>query len=286
MIPAKFEYTRPATLALAVEALAGGGEDAKVIAGGQSLLPLLRLRLAYPDLLVDLGGLDELRGVRDTGDALEIGALTTHYQVIRDPLIRAHCGLLASAAATVADPAVRHRGTLGGSLAHADPAGDLPAVIAALDATLLASGPDGERAIAAADFFDDYLTTTLRPGEILTAVRVPKLGPGWGFRYEKFQVTAQDWALVGVAALARRDNGHVAEARIGLTNMGTVPIRARAAEQAVAGVEASHAALRAAAAHADEGTSPPDDLRADADYRRHLARVLTARALASAAGVV
>jgi aerobic carbon-monoxide dehydrogenase medium subunit len=286
MIPAKFEYTRPASLAEAVQALAGGGEDAKVIAGGQSLLPLLRLRLAYPDLLVDIGGLTGLRGVRDTGDALEIGALTTHYQVIRDPLIRSDCGLLAQAAATVADPAVRHRGTLGGSLSHADPAGDLPAVVAALDATLLASGPDGERAIAAADFFDDYLTTTLRPGEILTAVRVPKLGPGWGFRYEKFQVTAQDWALVGVAALARRANGHVAEARIGLTNMGTVPIRARAAEQAAAGAEASHAALAAAAAHADEGTSPPGDLRADADYRRHLVRVLTARALASAAGVV
>src|SRR5581483_7479453 len=262
--------------------------------GGQSLLPLLRLRLAYPELLVDIGGLDELRGVREVGSAsgvggadgsLEIGALTTHYQVIRDPLIREHCGLLASAAATVADPAVRHRGTLGGSLSHADPAGDLPAVVTALDATLLASGPDGSRAIAAADFFDDYLTTTLRPGEILTAVRVPKLGPDWGFRYEKFQVTAQDWALVGVAALARRANGHVAEARIGLTNMGTVPIRARAAEQAAAGAEASRDALRAAAAHADEGTSPPGDLRADADYRRHLARVLTARALASAAGV-
>jgi len=285
MIPAQFDYVRPLSLAEAVQALAGGGEDAKVIAGGQSLLPLLRLRLAYPDLLVDIGGLDELRGVRDTGDSLEIGALTTHYQVIRDPLIREHCGILASAAATVADPAVRHRGTLGGSLSHADPAGDLPAVVAALDATLLATGPDGERAIATADFFDDYLTTTLRPGEILTAVRVPKLGPGWGFRYEKFQVTAQDWAVVGVAALARRANGQVAEARIGLTNMGTVPIRARAAEQAVAGAEASRAALRAAAAHADEGTSPPGDLRADADYRRHLARVLTARALASAAGV-
>ncbi len=285
MIPAKFEYTRPLSLAEAVQALAAGGEDAKVIAGGQSLLPLLRLRLAYPELLVDIGALNELRGVRDTGDALEIGALTTHYQVIRDPQIREHCGLLAQAAGTVADPAVRHRGTLGGSLSHADPAGDLPAVVMALDATLLASGPDGERAIAAADFFDDYLTTTLRPGEILTTVRVPKLGQGWGFRYEKFQVTAQDWALVGVAALARRANGHVAEARIGLTNMGTVPIRAQATEQAVSGAEASHAALTAAAAHADEGTSPPADLRADADYRRHLVRVLTARALASAAGV-
>ena len=284
MIPAKFEYVRPSSLGEAVQALAQGGEDAKAIAGGQSLLPLQRLRLAYPDLLVDLGALDELRGVRDTGDALEIGALTTHYDLTRDPLIREHCGLVATAASTVADPAVRHRGTIGGSLSHADPAGDLPAVIAALDATLLVSGPDGERSIAATDFFVDYLTTSLRPGEIVTAVRVPKLGPGWGYRYEKFNISAQDWAIVGVAALARRDNGHVAEARVGLTNMGTVPVRARATEDAAAGAEASHQALAAAAAHADEGTSPPDDLRAAADYRRHLARVLTARALISSGG--
>jgi carbon-monoxide dehydrogenase medium subunit len=269
----------------AVQALSGGGDDAKVIAGGQSLLPLLRLRLAYPELLVDIGGLGELTGVRDAGDALVIGAMTTHYSLIRDPLIREHCGLIAATAATVADPAVRHRGTIGGSLAHADPAGDLPAVIAALDGTLLATGPGGEREIAAADFFVDYLTTALAPGEILTAIRVPKLGLGWGYHYEKFQPTAQAWAIVGVAALARRDNGHVAEARIGLTNMGTVPVRARAAEAAAAGAEASRPALAAAAATADEGTDPPSDLRAAADYRRHLARVLTGRALAGAAGV-
>jgi carbon-monoxide dehydrogenase medium subunit len=285
VIPAKFDYTRPSTLAEAIQALTDGGDDAKVIAGGQSLLPLLRLRLAYPDLLVDIGGLTELGGVRDTGDALEIGALTTHYSVTRDPLILEHCGLLAAAAATVADPAVRHRGTIGGSLSHADPAGDLPAVVTALDATLTVSGPAGERSIAAADFFVDYLTTAMQPGEILTAVRVPKLGADWGYRYEKFNVTAQDWAIVGVAALARRANGHVAEARIGLTNMGPVPIRARAAEQAAAGAEATRAALTAAAGRADAGTSPADDLRAAADYRRHLARVLTARALTAAAGV-
>jgi carbon-monoxide dehydrogenase medium subunit len=206
VIPAKFDYTRPSTLAEAIQALTDGGDDAKVIAGGQSLLPLLRLRLAYPDLLVDIGGLTELGGVRDTGDALEIGALTTHYSVTRDPLILEHCGLLAAAAATVADPAVRHRGTIGGSLSHADPAGDLPAVVTALDATLTVSGPAGERSIAAADFFVDYLTTAMQPGEILTAVRVPKLGADWGYRYEKFNVTAQDWAIVGVAALARRAN--------------------------------------------------------------------------------
>jgi aerobic carbon-monoxide dehydrogenase medium subunit len=285
MIPVQFEYTRPSSLAEAVQALAGGGEDAKVIAGGQSLLSLLRLRLAYPDLLVDIGGLSELRGVRDAGDALVVGALTTHYEVIRDSLVREHCGLLAQATATVADPAVRHRGTIGGSLAHGDPAGDLPAVIAALDATLLVTGPAGEREIAAADFFLDYLSTALTPGEILTGIRIAKLGPGWGYRYEKFQLSAQDWAVVGVAALARRDNGQVAEARIGLTNMGTVPVRARAAEAAAAGAEASREALAAAGRQAAEGTDPPDDLRAAPDYRRHLARVLTGRALAKAAGV-
>jgi aerobic carbon-monoxide dehydrogenase medium subunit len=277
MIPAKFDYVRPSSLDAALDALAGGGEDAKVIAGGQSLLPLLRLRLAYPSLLVDIGGLAALRGVRDRGDFLDIGALTTHYAVIKDPLVGRHCGLLAAAAATVADPAVRHRGTIGGSLSHADPAGDLPAVVAALDAILVAAGPSGTREIAVADFFSDYLTTTLEPAEILLSVRVPKLD-GWGYRYEKFQVTAQDWAVVGVAALTRRSNGHVAEARVGLTNMGSVPVRARATEAALAGAPATPDGLAAAAALADQDTSPPDDLRAAADYRRHLARVLTRRA--------
>jgi aerobic carbon-monoxide dehydrogenase medium subunit len=284
MIPAKFDYTRPTSLDEAVSALASGGGDAKVIAGGQSLLPLLRLRFAYPSVLVDVGGLDSLRGVRDLGTSLEIGALTTHYELTRDPLIAAHCGLLAQAAGTIADPAVRHRGTLGGALAHADPAGDLPAVITALDATLVATGPSGTRSISPADFFTDYLTTSLAPQEILTAIRVPKLD-GWGYRYEKFHVTAQAWAIVGVAAVARRSNGHVAAARVGLTNMGSVPVRAHAVEEAAAGSDASAVALVAAAAHADEGTNPPSDLRGAADYRRHLARVLTGRALAAAAGV-
>ena len=284
MIPAKFDYVRPGSLDEAVSALAGGGDDAKVIAGGQSLLPLLRLRLAYPELLVDVGDLGELRGVTDAGDTLVIGALTTHHQVVHDPLIAEHCGLLAQAAATVADPAVRHRGTLGGSLAHADPAGDLPAVALTLDATMVARGPRGEREIAAADFFVDYLTSSLAPDEILTAVRVPKLGAGWGYRYEKFHRTAQAWATVGVAALVRRSNGSVAEARIGLTNMGSTPLRATAAESAAAGAQASRDALRAAAASADEGTNPPGDLHGAPDYRRHLARVLTGRALAAAAG--
>ena len=285
MIPAQFDYVRPATLDEAIQALADGGEDAKVIAGGQSLMPLLRLRLAYPELLVDVGHLADLRGVTDTGDALLIGARTTHYDLVHDPLIAAHCGILAQAAATVADPAVRHRGTLGGSLAHGDPAGDLPAVVLALDATLIARGPGGERQIGSGDFFLDYLTTALDAGEVLTGISVPKLGPGWGYRYEKFHRTAQAWATVGVAALVSRSDGLLTEARIGLTNMGTVPVRASAAEAAAAGVEASRAALNGAAAYAAEGTEPPADLHGAPDYRRHLARVLTGRALAAAAGV-
>jgi aerobic carbon-monoxide dehydrogenase medium subunit len=285
MIPAKFDYVRPGSLSDAISALADGGEDAKIIAGGQSLLPLLRLRLAYPDLIVDVGGLDELRGVTDTGDALLIGSRTTHYQLIRDPLVAEHCGLLAQATSTVADPAVRHRGTIGGALAHADPAGDLPAVALALEATFIARGPAGEREIAAPDFFIDYLTPALEPDEILTAIRVPKLGPAWGYRYEKFHRTAQAWATVGVAALVLRSNGTVTDARIGLTNMGSVPLRATAAEHAAAGAPATHDALAAAAARADEGTEPPGDLHGAPDYRRHLARVLTARALSAAAGI-
>jgi len=285
MIPASFDYVRPGTLDEAIGALADGGDDAKIIAGGQSLMPLLRLRLAYPELLVDIGAIDELRGVADAGDSLLIGARTTHYQVMHDPLVREHCGLLAQATATVADPAVRHRGSLGGSLAHGDPAGDLPAVILALDGILIVRGPSGERQVPAGDFFVDYLTTALEPGEILTGVRVPKLGPGWGYRYEKFHRTAQAWATVGVAALARRSNGQVAEARVGLTNMGSVPVRATAVESAMAGAEASAGAITAAAAAAADGTQPPADLHGAPDYRRHLARVLTGRALAAAAGV-
>jgi carbon-monoxide dehydrogenase medium subunit len=284
VIPAKFDYVKPGSVDEAVRALADGGEDAKVIAGGQSLLPLLRLRLAYPDLLVDVGGIDEMRGVTDRGDSLLIGARTTHYQLVHDPLIAEHCGLIAEAAETVADPAVRHRGTLGGSLAHADPAGDLPAVALALDATMVVRGPGGTREIAAGDFFVDYLTTSLGPGEILTGVRVPKLGSQWGYRYEKFHRTAQAWAIVGVAAMVRRSDGQVAEARIGLTNMGSVPVRARAAEAAASGAAATRAALGAAAASAADGTEPPADLHGAPDYRRHLARVLTGRALAAAAG--
>jgi aerobic carbon-monoxide dehydrogenase medium subunit len=284
MIPSKFDYIRPSSLDEAVHVLGNAGDDAKVIAGGQSLLPLLRLRLANPEVLVDVGGLDSLHGVRDEGDSLLIGAGTTLYQLVHDPVIAEHCGLLTTTATLIADPAVRHRGTIGGALAHGDPAGDLPAVALALDATLTARGPDGDREIPAADFFVDYLTTALQPAEVLTGIRVPKLA-GWGYHYEKFHRTAQAWATVGVAALTRRSNGQVSEARIGLTNMGPVPVRATAAETAAAGAEASRDALRQAASHAAEGTEPPSDLHGAPDYRRHLAQVLTGRALAAAAGV-
>jgi carbon-monoxide dehydrogenase medium subunit len=283
VIPAEFDYVAPDSVADAVAALAAD-EDAKVLAGGQSLIPVLRLRLSYPTVLVDLRKLDELRGVREEGDALVIGAMTRHSDVLTDPLVRQHAALVAEATATVADPAVRHRGTFGGALAHADPAGDLAAVAVALDAELVAEGPGGRRSIAAADFFRDYLETALTADELLVEVRIPKLEGTWGVHYEKFQRVAQAWAIVGVAAAVRRDNGSIAEARIGLTNMGSTPLRASVVEQAMVGAS-DEGAIREAAARAAEGTTPPEDLGGKADYRRHLATVLTARAVRAAAGL-
>ncbi|HSF26211.1 MAG TPA: xanthine dehydrogenase family protein subunit M [Actinomycetes bacterium] len=282
MIPASFDYVRPTSVDEAVRALGEAGEDAKVLAGGQSLIPVMRLRLAYPSVLVDLGKVEELRGVRDDGDAIVIGAMTTHDTVLHDPLVTAHVPLVAEATATVADRQVRHRGTFGGALAHADPAGDLPAVVRALDASFVVAGPQGRRTISAADFFVDYLTSSLAPGEVLVEVRIPKLGEGWGVAYEKFVRVAQAWAIVGVAAAVRRSNGTIAEARIGLTNMGTTPVRASATEAALAGADA--AGIEAAAASAADGAEPPSDLGGAADYRAHLATVLTARAVHRAAG--
>ena len=276
MIPAAVEYTRPSTVDDAVAALAD--EDAKVLAGGQSLIPLLRLRLSAPSVLVDLGGIGELRGIRDDGEALVIGAMTTHATVLRDELVARYAPLLAQATATVADRQVRHLGTLGGSLAHGDPAGDLPAVSLALDATLEVTGASGTRSVPATEFFVDYLTTALQPGEVLTAVRVPKR-EGWASHYEKFNRVAQAWALVGVAAMVRRDNGSVAEARVALANMAPTPVRAAAVESALTGAAADVGAVIAAAAQAAEGTEPSDDLSASAGYRRHLATVLTERAV-------
>jgi aerobic carbon-monoxide dehydrogenase medium subunit len=285
VIPAAFAYASPTSVDEALQAIASGGEDVKIMAGGQSLIPVMRLRLAAPETVVDLSRIAELRGVRDEGDAIVIGAMTTHADVLADPLVKQFAPLIAEATETVADRQVRHRGTFGGALAHADPAGDLPAVALALDAEFVVAGPGGRRTVPAADFFVDYLTTSLEEGEILVEIRVPKLAGEWGMHYEKFQRVAQAWSIVAVAAAVRRENGHIAEARIGLTNMGPTPLRARAAEAALAGAEASADAIAAAAAHAAEGTSPSSDLSAAADYRQHLARVLTKRAVSKAAGL-
>jgi carbon-monoxide dehydrogenase medium subunit len=285
MIPAPFEYARPATVDEALQAIAAGGEDVKILAGGQSLIPVMRLRLAAPETVVDLGGVAELRGVREEGDAIVIGAMTTHSDVLSDPLIAQYAPLVAQATETVADRQVRHRGTFGGALAHADPAGDLPAVALALDAEFVVAGPNGRRTVPAGEFFVDYLTTALDEGELLVEVRVPKLAGQWGMHYEKFNRVAQAWSIVAVAAAVRRENGHIAEARIGLTNMGPTPLRAGAAEAALAGADATAEAIAAAAARAAEGTDPSSDLNAQADYRRHLAQVLTRRAVRAAAGL-
>jgi aerobic carbon-monoxide dehydrogenase medium subunit len=285
MIPAAFEYVCPSSVDEAVAAIGAAGEDGKILAGGQSLLPVLRLRLAYPTMLVDVGRVAQMQGVRDDGDVITIGAMTTHHDVMHDRLVQQHAPLVAQATATVADPQVRHRGTFGGALAHGDPAGDLGAVALALDCTFTIVGPNGSRTVAAADFFQDYLTTAIAPDEILTSVRVPKLGDGWSSHYEKFNRVAQAWSIVAVAALVKRANGSIEQARVGLTNMASTPLRAAAVESALAGVDASAAAVGAAAEHAAEGTSAPSDLSGQADYREHLARVLTRRAVIRAAGV-
>jgi carbon-monoxide dehydrogenase medium subunit len=285
VIPASFQYARPTTVDEALQAIAAGGEDVKVMAGGQSLIPVMRLRLAAPETVVDLTRVSEMKGVREDGDAIVIGAMTTHHDVMTDPLVRQYAGLLAEATETVADRQVRHRGTFGGALAHADPAGDLAAVALALDAEMVVAGPGGRRTVPASEFFVDYLTTVLEEGELLVEVRIPKLSGDWGMRYEKFNRVAQAWSIVAVAAAVRREDGHIAEARIGLTNMGPTPLRARGVEQALAGATASPEAIAEAARRAAEGTSPSSDLNAQADYREHLAQVLTRRAVTAAAGL-
>jgi aerobic carbon-monoxide dehydrogenase medium subunit len=282
VIPSKFDYVKPASVADAITALAEGGEDAKILAGGQSLLPVLRLRLAAPSLLIDLGGIAELRGIREDGDRIVIGAMTPYHDVMRDDLVKAHVALLGQAVATVADNQVRHRGTLGGALAHADPAGDLGAPALALEAELVIAGASGNRTVSAADFFVDYFTTAIGEGEILTEIRFPRYS-GWGSHYEKFNRTAQAWSMCAVAAALKIEGGTISEARVGLTNMGTTPIRATGVEQALVGQPATADAVRAAAEHATEGTAAPSDADAAADYREHLAKVLTGRAVLAAA---
>jgi aerobic carbon-monoxide dehydrogenase medium subunit len=285
VIPASFDYEAPTTIDEVVRLLSSAGDrEVKVLAGGQSLLPVLRLRLAAPDLVVDLGRIPELRGVRDDGDSIVIGAMTTHDDVTREPLIRQHALLLAEAARTVADPQVRHRGTFGGALTHADPAGDMPAAALALEAEFVVAGLSGRRTVAAADFFQDLFTTAVGEDEILVEVRVPK-HTGWGAHYEKFAPVAQAWSIVAVAAAVRVQGGLIEEAKVGLTNMGNVPIRARTVEDALVGREATAEVIRDAAGLAADGTSPTSDANADEDYRRHLATVLTGRAVLAAAGV-
>ncbi|OYO21654.1 carbon monoxide dehydrogenase [Enemella dayhoffiae] len=278
MIPATFDYVAPTSVVEALAALAEHGDDAKVMAGGQSLLPVLRMRLNAPEVVVDIGRIDELRGVREEGDAIVIGALTTHHDVIADPLVKEHALLLHKAAVEVADAQIRHRGTLGGALAHADPAGDLGAPILALDAELVIAGQGGERRVPAQEFFVDLFETAVGDDELLTAIRIPK-HTGWGAHYEKFVRVAHQWPIVAVAATVGADGAAVA-----LTNMGSTPVRASAVEQALGG-RVDDESVRRAAARAAEGTNPPSDLNGDADYRRHLATVLTRRALLKAAGI-
>jgi carbon-monoxide dehydrogenase medium subunit len=265
VIPAQFDYLAAESAAHAIEVLADRGDDAKVLAGGHSLLPMMKLRLATPDLLVDIGGLDELAGVSVDGADLVVGATTRHADLAASQLARAEAPLLAYAASQVGDPQIRHRGTIGGSLSHADPAADLPMALVALGGTVVVQGPAGTRTVAADDFFQGYFETVLAPDELVTAVRVPRR-PGVPWGYQKFVRRSNDWAIVGVASV---------DGRIALANMGPKPIRATAAENALAGGASPAEAAELAA----DGTAPGEDLHADREYRRHLARVLTRRAL-------
>ncbi len=283
MIPAAFDYVAPTSVADALAALAAAGDDTKVLAGGQSLLPILRMRLNAPDTVVDLGRIEELKGIREEGDTIVIGAMTAYSDIVASPLVADHAALLVAALRELADPQIRHRGTIGGALVHADPAGDVGAPVLALDGELVITGSGGERTVAAGDFFVDMFETAVGEGELLTAVRIPK-HTGWGARYEKFVRVSQQWSIVAVAATVRASGGTIAEAKIGLTNMGSTPLRATSVERALVGAAASEAAVGAACAAAADGTNPPSDLNGDAEYRRHLATVLTRRAVLAAAG--
>lgn len=283
MIPAQFDYAAPGTVAEALALLAEHGDEAKVLAGGQSLLPVLRMRLNAPGVVVDISGIVELTGISDEGDAIRIGAAVTYQEVLDSPLVQEHLGLLHEAVSTVADPQIRHRGTVCGALAHADPAGDVGAPVLALGARMVIQGADGERTVEAEDFFVDLFETAIGEGELLTAVVIPK-HTGWGHRYEKFVRVSHQWAIIGVAATVRAEGGTISEARVGLTNMGSTPLRATAVEEALVGQPATEEALAAICARAGEGTDPPSDLNGQADYRRHVAGVLTRRAVLAAAG--
>jgi carbon-monoxide dehydrogenase medium subunit len=277
MIPAKFDYEVAESAEHAVSLLAKR-EDAKLLAGGHSLLPAMKLRIARPSLLIDIGGLAELDYVRDAGEHIAIGAVTRHKDVRDAPLLREHCPIVSFTAGQVGDPQVRHRGTIGGSISHSDPASDLPTVLFALDAELVVRGPDGERSIPAIDFCTGVFQTALQEGEMVVEIRVPKLAASTGWSYVKMGRRAQDWATVGVAAVVERSNGGVSRAAIALTNMGETAVRARAAETAIA----DGAGIEAAAGLVSEGRNPPSDHAASAEFRKHLARVLAERALEEA----
>jgi len=284
MIPSQFDYAAPESVEEALAALAEAGDDAKVLAGGQSLLPVLRMRLNAPEKLIDLGRIPALREIGEDGDHIVIGAMATHDDVLRNELVKEHALLLHKTLIEVADPQIRHRGTVGGALVHADPAGDVGTAALALDAELVIAGAGGStRTVSAKDFFVDLFETVVQDGELLTQIRVPK-HTGWGAHYEKFVRVAHQWAIVAVGATVRVDGGSIAEARVALTNMGSTPVRAEAVEQALVGKPATADAVREAAARAAEGTTPPSDLNGDAAYRKHLAGVLTRRAVLAAAG--
>ena len=282
MIPVAFDYEVAESVDHAIQLLGQHGEDSKLIAGGHSLIPIMRLRLAAPSVLIDLDRLEDLRYVRDEGDHLAIGALTRHRDVHNNELVQEHCGIVGYTAGLLGDPSVQHRGTIGGTLAHGDPAGDMPAVISALEGTLVIQGPNGERTVPASDFFQDYLFTDLEPDEVVPEVRVPKLDQNTGWSYKKFSRRSQDWAIVGVAAVVEKSNGNIDSARIGLTSMGSTPIRASTVEEALSG--ASPDGIASAAESAAEGTAPSSDDAASAEFRKHLARVWTRRAVEEALG--
>jgi carbon-monoxide dehydrogenase medium subunit len=269
VIPSSFTYLRAGSVEEALSLATEHGDDAKFLAGGHSLLPLMKLRLAAPEVIIDLGGLHDLSYVNDQGSYVAIGALTRHHDVEHSDVLAREVPLLAHAAGQVGDPQIRHRGTIGGSIAHADPASDLPAVLLALDATLVARGPGGSREIPIGEFFQSLFETSLEPDELLTEIRVPKPASAAAWSFQKFTQRAIDWAIVGCA---------VQDGRVALVNMGGTPLRAAATEAALAG----GASPADAAAHAAEGTSAAEDIRATRAYREHLARVLVSRALTEA----
>jgi aerobic carbon-monoxide dehydrogenase medium subunit len=281
MIPAEFDYTAPETLEDAIKAVADGGEDAKLLAGGHSLIPLMKLRLAAPSLLVDLRKVPGLHGIERENGSWRIGALTPHAALEHT----ADLGIVARTAGTIADPQVRNRGTIGGSLAHGDPASDLPAVMLICEASVTLQGAGAvQRSVAATDLFQNYMETAIEPAEVLTEVRMPAYD-GWGYSYQKFNRRSEDWAMVAVSVLVKQTGDVCEDVRVGLTNMSSVPLRAGAVEEALRGQPLNADSIAQAAEQAAEGTDPPADLNATADYKRHLARVLCRRALQEAAGL-